>query len=132
MATVNDPAINTNVLGLVTCGAAVCCTALFQVSSTTEAPGELLRGRRQGAVLQVWAGSMQKQLQASSMQLMHQYAPWAALLLGCLVPIFEPIGPGDGTLLSYPYTPAAVTVLASTAVLVTASLEGPFSRAAAD
>ena len=68
----------------------------------------------------MWAGSKQKELQASSMQLMHQYSPWAALLLGILVPIFEPLGltqAGPDTLLGFPYTPAVVTAVASTALL---------------
>ena len=44
------------------------------------------------AVYQVLAGSKQKELQASSMQLLHQYCPMAAMCLGILVPIFEPLG----------------------------------------
>lgn len=72
--------------------------------------------------VQVWAGSKQQELQVGSMQLMHQYAPLAAILLAFLVPVFEPIGldqqqPGPDTLLGYPYTPAAVVLISSTALL---------------
>ena len=42
--------------------------------------------------MQVWAGSKQKQLEAGSMQLMHQYVPLAAGMLAVLVPLFEPLG----------------------------------------
>ena len=44
------------------------------------------------AIYQVLAGSKQKELQASSMQLLHQYCPMAALCLAILVPSFEPLG----------------------------------------
>ena len=68
---------------------------------------------------QVWIGTKQKELQAGSMQLMHQYCPWAAGLLTVLVPIFEPMGitdPTPGTILGFDYTPAAVTAIAGSAV----------------
>ena len=42
--------------------------------------------------MQVWIGTKQKELEAGSMQLMHQYTPWATGLLAILVPIFEPVG----------------------------------------
>ena len=44
------------------------------------------------AVYQVLAGSKQKELQASSMQLLHQYCPMAAICLAICVPTFEPLG----------------------------------------
>ena len=44
------------------------------------------------AVYQVLAGSKQKELQASSMQLLHQYCPLAVLCLAICVPTFEPLG----------------------------------------
>lgn len=57
------------------------------------------------ALYQIWAGTLQTQLKASSTQLLHQYTPQAALLLGLLIPIMEPVGrPGSsdpGTLLGY-------------------------------
>ena len=57
--------------------------------------------------LQVWIGTKQKELEAGSMQLMHQYTPWATGLLAVLVPVFEPVGfldPAPGTILGYSYT----------------------------
>ena len=68
---------------------------------------------------QVWIGTKQKELQAGSMQLMHQYCPWAAGLLAVLVPIFEPMGladPTPATLLGFDYTPAAITAIGGSAV----------------
>ncbi len=46
------------------------------------------------ALYQLWAGSKQKDLGASSAQLLHQSSPYAMLLLMLLVAIFEPIMPG--------------------------------------
>ena len=71
---------------------------------------------------QVWAGSKQKQLEAGSMQLMHQYVPLAVVMLAVLVPIFEPLGLGgskdpEDTLLGFDYTPACVGAILLTAVL---------------
>ena len=37
------------------------------------------------ALYQIWAGSKQKELGLGSMQLLHQYVPLAAMLLGILV-----------------------------------------------
>jgi solute carrier family 35 protein E3 len=65
------------------------------------------------------------------MQLLHQYTPQATLLLGMLIPLMEPVGLarahttaaaaagsfGDGTLLGYHYTPAAVAAILLSAVL---------------
>lgn len=72
------------------------------------------------ALYQIWAGTKQKELKASSMQLLHAYTPQATLLLGLLVPLGEPLGwstHAKGTLLGYTYTPAAAT-----AILVSAGL----------
>lgn len=44
------------------------------------------------AAYQIWAGSKQKELSVGSMALLEQYSPLAALLLGIMVPIFEPLG----------------------------------------
>jgi solute carrier family 35 protein E3 len=86
------------------------------------------------AMYQIWAGTKQKELRASSMQLLHQYTPQAAAILGLLVPIMEPVGWGhlrggavaaaagagvwgDGTLLGYNFTPAAAAAIVLSAVL---------------
>ncbi|KIZ07727.1 Solute carrier family 35 member E3 [Monoraphidium neglectum] len=83
------------------------------------------------AMYQIWAGTKQRELKASSMQLLHQYTPQATLLLGMLIPLMEPVGLarahttaaaaagsfGDGTLLGYHYTPAAVAAILLSAVL---------------
>jgi hypothetical protein len=88
-----------------------------------------IRGRRASVVCrvgraQVWIGTKQKELQAGSMQLMHQYCPWAAGLLAVLVPIFEPMGfadPRPDTILGYDYTPAACVAIAGSAVRFSAA-----------
>ena len=43
------------------------------------------------ALYQSWAGSKQKELRASSMQLLQAYTPHATLMLGVLVPLCEPV-----------------------------------------
>ena len=75
-------------------------------------------------MLQVWAGSKQRELGANSMQLMHQYCPWAALFLGILVPLVEPVGwhaagtPAPaGSLLGYNHTVASTLTIGATAIL---------------
>ena len=68
---------------------------------------------------QVWIGTKQKELEAGSMQLMHQYTPWATGVLAVLVPVFEPVGftdPAPGTILGFTYTFASVTAIAGSAV----------------
>ena len=68
---------------------------------------------------QVWIGTKQKELEAGSMQLMHQYTPWATGLLAVLVPVFEPLGltnPEPTTILGFPYSPASVIAIAGSAV----------------
>lgn len=59
--------------------------------------------------------------QASSMQLMKEYAPQATLMLLVLVPIMEPVGwtagPNEDTLLNYHYTAEATTAIIISAVL---------------
>jgi hypothetical protein len=95
--------VRTNVAGLAVALAAVLCTAVYQI----------------------WAGSKQKELGASSMQLMHQFAPHAAALLALLVLGMEPVGlpglprrdPAQGTILGYAYAPLAVGAIMTTAVL---------------
>ena len=64
------PQMSNNVIGLMVGLGAVVVTAFYQVL----------------------AGSKQKELGASSMQLLHQYCPMAATCLAILVPIFEPLG----------------------------------------
>ena len=49
------------------------------------------------AAYQIWAGSKQKELGVGSMALLEQYSPLAALLLGIMVPVFEPLGIKDPT-----------------------------------
>lgn len=99
IATVTDSKLISNVYGLAVGFAATLVTALYQI----------------------WVGSKQKELQASSMQLLHQYTPQAALILGLLIPIMEPVGKigstDPNTLLGYHYTPAAVAAIVLSAVL---------------
>ncbi|BDA44757.1 Solute carrier family 35 member E3 [Coccomyxa sp. Obi] len=98
MATVTDSSVTTNLMGVVLSIAAILFSALYQV----------------------WIGTKQKELEAGSMQLMHQYTPWATGLLAILVPIFEPVGltnPEPTTILGFPYSPASVIAIAGSAVL---------------
>lgn len=70
IATVTDDRIISNIFGLGVGLAATVVTAMYQI----------------------WAGTKQKSLQASSMQLLHQYTPQAAGLLAVLIPLMEPVG----------------------------------------
>jgi solute carrier family 35 protein E3 len=98
LATVTDPQVGAGVAGLAVGAGAVAATAAYQI----------------------WAGTKQKELGAGSMQLLDQYAPLAAGMLGALVLGVEPVGlasPGPDTLLGFDYTPAAVAAIAVSAVL---------------
>lgn len=98
IATVTDTKLIKHIYGLLVGLAATLITALYQI----------------------WAGSKQKELQASSMQLLHQYTPQAALILGLLVPIMEPMGWGGKdphSILGYKYTPTAVAAIIVSALL---------------
>lgn len=69
---------------------------------------------------QVWAGSKQRQLQASSMQLMHQYTPHTVAMMTLLTAVCEPLGlrePSPSTLLGFPYTLECSVVIAVSAAL---------------
>jgi solute carrier family 35 protein E3 len=63
LATITDPQLSSNLAGLAAGFGSVAATALYQI----------------------WAGSKQKELGMGSMQLLHQYVPLAAALLGVLV-----------------------------------------------
>lgn len=100
VATVSDSQIIRNLTGVVVGIGATVMTALYQI----------------------WAGTKQKELQAGSNQLLHAYTPQAALLLGLMVPFFEPMGwdaahRTPDTLLGYHYTTAAVLAILFSAVL---------------
>ncbi len=100
VATVTDSQMASNVLGIAVGVGATVMTALYQI----------------------WAGSKQKELKASSMQLLHAYTPQAALMLGILVPLCEPMGFSaahrtKGTLLGYHLTPASAAAILLSAVL---------------
>lgn len=106
-ATVTDTQAASNVAGLAVGVAATLVTALFQI----------------------WAGTKQRELRASSMQLLLAYTPQAAALLAALVPLVEPLrlpagAPppaggrfGDGSLLGYRPSPAAAAAILVSAVL---------------
>lgn len=98
IATITDAKLISNLLGLAVGLAATVVTALYQI----------------------WAGSKQKELQASSMQLLNAYTPQAALILALLIPVMEPMGWGGkdpNTLLSYKYTPAASAAIVISSLL---------------
>lgn len=100
LATVTDHGLATNLLGLLVGVAAILVTALYQI----------------------WAGSKQKELQAGSMQLLHQYTPLAAGMLAILVPILEPVGmfeasPDVRSIMTYKFTLSSVVAIAISSVL---------------
>ena len=100
LATVTDSTVSTNILGLAVGLAAILVTAMYQV----------------------WAGSKQKELQTSSMQLLHQYTPIAGMMLAILVPMLEPVGlfeihSDKPTLLGYHYSLVSVTAIAISSIL---------------
>ncbi|GAB4823538.1 hypothetical protein N2152v2_010584 [Parachlorella kessleri] len=98
LATITDPQVSKNLAGLAVGFGSVAATAMYQI----------------------WAGVKQKELGLGSMQLLHQYVPLAAGLLGVLVPIFEPMGwsnPHPGTILGYRFTLGAVVAIAFSALL---------------
>lgn len=47
------------------------------------------------SLYQIWAGSKQKELKASSMQLLHEYTPVAFLMMLTFIPLCEKSGLGD-------------------------------------
>lgn len=104
IATVTDTQVSTNMLGLLVGLSAIVSTASYQV----------------------FAGSKQKELQAGSMQLLHEYTPIASLLLGIMIPICEPMGwtdPTPETVLGYNYTfSACIAILFSAALGLLVSL----------
>jgi solute carrier family 35 protein E3 len=98
LATITDPQLSSNLAGLAAGFGSVAATALYQI----------------------WAGSKQKELGMGSMQLLHQYVPLAAALLGVLVPIFEPVGwveRGKDTILGFEFDVGSVTAIAISSVL---------------
>ena len=98
LATVTDPQISSNLVGLLVGFGSVVATALYQM----------------------WAGARQKELGLGSMQLLHQYVPLAAAFLGTLVLLCEPMGwarPDADTILGYPYGPSSVAAILLSAIL---------------
>ena len=100
LATVTNRDLSANLLGLFVGIAAILVTAVYQI----------------------WAGSKQKELQAGSMQLLHQYTPFAAVMLAILVPVLEPVGlfetPLDKhTIMGYKYTFSSVAAITTSSIL---------------
>lgn len=91
-ATLADKSIISSVLGLSVGLAAVLVTATYQI----------------------WAGSYQRSLQASSMQLLDQYCPIATGLLAATTLAAIPT---PDTILGYTYTPTAIFFIALSCVL---------------
>lgn len=72
------------------------------------------------AAYQIWAGTKQTELSASSFQLLHQYCPVAAGFLAILVPVMEPLGLSSrqpDTLLGYPYSWSSLLAIAISSLL---------------
>lgn len=94
--------------------------ALTQISSNLAGLAVGFGSVAATAMYQIWAGVKQKELGLGSMQLLDQYVPLAAGLLGTLVPIFEPMGwtdPGPHTVLGYQFSAGAVVAIAVSALL---------------
>jgi solute carrier family 35 protein E3 len=125
-------------VGLVCAGVAAATVTDAAVASNARGLAAGLSATLATALYQVWTGLKQRQLRASSAQLLAASAPPSALLLGLLIPLAEPMGAwrhgrvnasahppaataaaycGDGTLLAYVFTPAAAATIALSAVL---------------
>lgn len=68
---------------------------MYQISTTTVGMLCALSAVISTALYQLWAGSQQRALDASSAQLLHQSSPYAAGLLAILVVVFEPVLPSS-------------------------------------
>ncbi|KAL4522613.1 hypothetical protein Ndes2526B_g01039 [Nannochloris sp. 'desiccata'] len=98
LATITDPQISSNFVGLIIGFGSVMATALYQT----------------------WAGVQQKELGLGSMQLLHQYVPLAAALLGFLALILEPMGwfnATEDTIIGYPYSLPSLSAIFVSAAL---------------
>jgi solute carrier family 35 protein E3 len=69
------------------------------------------------ALYQVWASTKQRELGVDGMQLLHQIAPPAVLMLGVMVPLLEPVGWGS----VFGGGAAATTAAAAAAAATTAA-----------
>lgn len=99
LATVTDSQVSGQPLGVAVAAANCVITGLYQV----------------------WAGTKQRELGLSGLQLLHQVSPPSVLLLALLVPTLEPIGwgpaPGPDTVLGYQLTPPAAFWIVISSVL---------------
>jgi solute carrier family 35 protein E3 len=122
-------------VGVVCLGIAIATLTDAQVTANAKGAMVGVAATLVTALYQLWVGTKQRELGASSMQLLHQYTPQATLMMGALVPLMEPVGwrhlvgggggadggafegggalssHGDGTLLGYHYTPQAVAAI---------------------
>jgi solute carrier family 35 protein E3 len=91
LATVSDPQVTTNPMGMVVAALNVIVTSICSV----------------------WTGYLQRELKVDANQLLYSVSPHAVALLTCLVPLFEPVGlltgsfGAEGTILGYKLSPAA-------------------------
>jgi solute carrier family 35 protein E3 len=122
-------------VGVVCLGIAIATLTDAQVTANTKGAIVGVAATLVTALYQLWVGTKQRELGASSMQLLHQYTPQATVMMGLLVPLMEPVGwrhlfggggsfaavgalsRGDGTLLGYRYTPSAVAAILFSAAL---------------
>eukprot|EP00877_Chromochloris_zofingiensis_P002107 jgi/Chrzof1/11898/Cz06g13290.t1 len=98
VSTITDSQVSSNPLGMIVAAVNIFVTGLYQV----------------------WAGTKQKELGLNGMQLLHQMAPSAVVLLGVLIPALEPVGftnPTPDTVLGYEYTVNAVAWIVFSSVL---------------
>lgn len=98
LATITDSQVGAGLVGLLVGLGAVVSTSMYQI----------------------FAGTTQKDLQAGSMQLLHEYTPLAVVMLGALIPVLEPMGWNNGgtdTLLGYNYRTSAMLAILLSAVL---------------
>ena len=98
LATVTDPEVASNPVGLLVGLGSILTTSLYLI----------------------WAGKRQSEYGLGSLQLLHQYVPKAAVLLAIVVLGAEPIGwtnPTEDTILGYNWTPIAAFIIVLSAVL---------------
>ncbi|GLC36795.1 hypothetical protein PLESTF_001309800 [Pleodorina starrii] len=112
----------------IACSVAVVCAGVTAATVTDVVAVSNLVGLAVGlasvlvtAMYQIWAGSKQRELQATSSQLLLSYTPQAIVLLLVLSPLVDDIGIDNprrlDTVLGFPYTPPAVAAILVSALL---------------
>lgn len=114
-------------LNVAACVAVVCLgiglATVFDAQVMTNAPGILVGALSVVVSAQygTWIGSMTKQHDVTSMQLLEQYLPYASLMMAICAPIESAImavsNPASPTVLTFAYSPSAIGLISVSAVL---------------